>query len=142
MTEKKIFIAYKLTDSDKKELRHWLESITDVIHALGYETFIFWRDIQNWELTTDLSPTEIITQALKGLKKCDVLLTLVASAEGSEGMQLEIGAALALNMKLLVAIQADLAENFMRYTRSQADVTITYQSLPDLLEKLQVIDLE
>jgi len=141
-TDKKIFVAYKLTGSDKAELQSQLESITDVIHALGYQTFVFWRDVQNWEHSTNLSPKEIITRALEELRKCDILLALVANSEGSEGMQLEIGAALALNMKLVLAIQKDLEEKFMRYTRSQADKTIVYSDESDLLSKLSDLALE
>ena len=128
----KYYIAYKFSGQNKEELKKILSEISAIIESYNNETFVPYRDMENWgEIITDSK--EIITKALTELKNADCILCLVFSSEKSEGMLLEAGYAKALGKKIIVAKQKDARIIFLK---DIADDLIEFDTYEDLKEKL------
>lgn len=128
----KYYIAYKFSNTDKEELKEILNEISAIIESYNNETFIFYRDMENW-VGTEMDSKEIITKALSELKNIDVILCLIFSSEKSEGVLLEAGYAKALGKKIIVAKQRDARTIFLK---DIADDIIEFNTQEDLKEKL------
>jgi len=131
---KKIYIAYKFKEQNPAELRKKLEELSKIVEeATGYKTFIFFRDAQNWgEKKMDIK--EVVEKAMKYLEKCDALL--VEASEKANGIYFEVGYAKALGKKVIIIHKTGTEANFLE---SAGDVSIEYDDLGDLREKLRKI---
>ena len=129
----KIYIAYRFSGQDKDELKNSLSKISKVLTDAGHETFIFFRDEQNWGETT-MPPKEIILSAFRHVESNDCLLAIQNSAEKSEGLLLEVGYAKGLGKQIVLAIKQDVSAVFLR---GVADKIIEYNSDEELLELLK-----
>lgn len=70
----KIYIAYKFKEKDTEELKKKLEELSKVVEeSLNCETFIFFRDAQNWG-EKKMNIKEVVDKAMEHLKECDVVL--------------------------------------------------------------------
>ncbi len=127
------FIAYKFLGSNKEELKDKLNIISSSIEEIGHIPFVFFRDKQNWG-TIQMPVKKIISGAFSELKKSDVFLAFVESAEKSEGMLLEAGYAKALNKKMILAIKKGID---LRFLRSIADTIIEFENISDLEEEIK-----
>jgi len=127
----RVYIAYKFTGADKTELKERLEKLSKLIEeTLGWETFIFFRDAQNWgEIKMDIK--EVTQKAMQEIEKCDAIL--VEASEKANGVYFEVGYAKALNKKIIIIHKKDKEANFLDST---ADVVIEYGDDEDLREKL------
>lgn len=132
---KKVYIAYKLNGSNPRELRNMLEDISLTIENIGYGTFVFVRDIQNWK-PGNINPKEIMNIATKEMKKCDIILSILGDKEKGEGMLIESGYMKALGRKLIVASSPESRGILIK---GLADEIVEYKDLGDLKEKLKKI---
>jgi nucleoside 2-deoxyribosyltransferase len=98
----KIYLAYKLSERDPAEVKLKLQEMDSIIKKLGHKTFIFMRDVQDWN-PGGMEPKEIMKRAMKEMKKCDIILSIIEVQEKGEGMLLESGFMKALGKKLIVA---------------------------------------
>ena len=98
-----IFISHKFRGVNKKILRKKLEKISSVLEKYRHKTFIYFRDKEKWQ-EKEFSSGQVILEAFKQIKKCDVLLGFIDSQKMSEGMLLEIGFAKALNKKIILLV--------------------------------------
>ena len=107
-----------------------LERLTEILERSGHETFIHFRDVENWK-ETKLSSRDIIVGALKELKNCDAILALVTSSEKSEGLLLEVGFAKALDKKIILATKKDARAVLLR---DISDAIIEFENMDELEE--------
>ncbi len=129
---KKIYIAYKFKDSDPVLLKQKLEELSNVVEeTLGYKTFIFFRDTQDWG-KIKMPIKEVVKKAYKTIEKCDALL--VEASEKANGVYFEVGYAKALKKKIIIIHQKGTEANFLE---ACADKIIVYEDLDDLRKKLK-----
>ena len=128
----KIYIAYHFSGQDQNELKNFLSRVSEALTDAGHETFIFFRDEQNWGEKT-MPPAEVLAGALKHLKDCNGILALQNGVEKSEGLLLEVGYAKALGKQVVVAVKQDVSATFLRCI---ADKVIEYKSDEELINEL------
>ncbi len=130
----RIYLTYKLSGADKEKLRNELEKISQCLEGLGYQTFIFYRDINKWG-EIEILPDKILEKAFKEIKNSDIVFAFLDKIEKSEGMLLELGYAKALNKKIILAIQKDIPKFF--FTKSISDIIIEFKDLKNLVKKIK-----
>ena len=131
----KIYIAYKLSNTDFAFLKDMLMKIDSIIKELGHETFIFVRDIQNWQpVQTD--PKIVMTKAMANMKKCDAIITVIQSVEKGEGLMLESGFMKGIGKKVIVANGPNSRAILLN---GMADFSFEYKDLDEFKEKLRKI---
>ena len=98
----RVYVAYQLAGHSVKKQSARLKEISEIIKEIGLESFIFLKDIQNWN-PSGISPKEIMKKAEENMRKSDIILAVLETAKKSEGMLLECGYMKALGKKLIVA---------------------------------------
>lgn len=134
MKEKYIFISHKYWNVDKLVLRKRLELIDVLLKKKGHKTFIYFRDAQKW-VNEHSDPGVALKDALRKLKKCDMVLGVVFHREISQGMLLEYGYAKALGKKTILLICEKCPSPVLEHL---ADRVIKFKNLKDLAEKLDI----
>jgi nucleoside 2-deoxyribosyltransferase len=129
----KIYLAYKLSERDSAEVRAKLEEIDSVIKKLGHKTFIFMRDVQDWS-PGGMQPREIMKRAIKEMKKCDTIISIIEVQEKGEGMLLESGFMKALGKKLIVASSPEGRGILLK---GMADEVFEFKDMKEFEEKLK-----
>lgn len=130
----KVYLTYKFKEEEPHELKSHLEEFSKLIEeSTGWETFIFFRDAQNWEIGK-MTAKEVVERAMEEIKKCDAIL--VEASEKARGVYFEVGYAKALGKKVIVIHKKDSEANFLD---ASADVKIEYEDNEDLREKLKDI---
>jgi nucleoside 2-deoxyribosyltransferase len=129
----KIYLAYKLSERDSAEVRAKLEEIDSVIKKLGHKTFIFMRDVQDWS-PGGMQPREIMKRAIKEMKKCDTIISIIEVQEKGEGMLLESGFMKALGKKLIVASSPEGRGILLK---GMADEVFEFKDMTEFEEKLK-----
>jgi nucleoside 2-deoxyribosyltransferase len=131
----KIYLTYKLSGADKEKLKNELEKISQCLENIGYQTFIFYRDMNKWG-EIEISPDKILEKAFREIKNSDIVFVFLDKIEKSEGMLLELGYAKALNKKIILAIQKDIPKFY--FTKSLSDMIIEFDNLENLIEKIKL----
>jgi len=129
----KVFISYRFTGEDPKELDHTLGKIRGVLMESGHQIFCsFWSE----ELfkNNNFTNKQILEYTLEELKKSDIVLVFVKSPEKSEGMLIEVGYAFASRKKIILAIKNDVKTTFLHQI---ADEVVEFESINDLCIKLK-----
>ena len=129
----KVFISYRFTGEDPKELNDILGKIRGVLIESGHQVFCsFWSE----ELFRNNSFTnkQILEYTLEELKKSDTVLVLIKSSEKSEGMLIEVGYALASQKKIILVIKNDVKTTFLHQI---ANEVIEFESVDGLCIKLK-----
>lgn len=127
-------IIYKYTTTrDKFQLEKDLEQISSILSDLGHETFIFDRDIKNWQ-NIEIPREESSKMVFSTMQGCDGVIAYVNHDELSEGMAMEAGYAKALNKKLILAVKEGASSPRIR---SICDAYIEFEDLQDLKSKLE-----
>jgi len=132
----KIFLSYRFTGEDPKQLDEVLGTIRKKLIASGHDIFcsFFMEDyFRKKAMTSD----EIYDYCLERQAESDTFLVFVKSEHKSTGMQKESEKAVQLGQKYVLLIRNDL--DFF-YLRSLAHTTIEYKDMPDLYQRLDTID--
>lgn len=96
----KIFISYAFTGEDVSAVESRLAAVRDMLLAGNHEVYCFHFDV---ERTDDMSEAECIRCALKKMVDYDTLIVIATSERRSEGMLIEVGAALARGKQVIYA---------------------------------------
>jgi len=129
----KVFISYRFTGEDPKELDNTLGKIRGVLIESGHQVFCsFWSG--EFFKNNNFTNKQILEYALEELKKSDAVLVFVKSPEKSEGMLIEAGYALASQKKIILAIKNDVKTTFLHQI---ANEVIEFESVDDLFTKLK-----
>jgi nucleoside 2-deoxyribosyltransferase len=131
----KVFISFRFTGEDSKELAVTIPKIEAALHAAGYTTVCsFWEEATFQ--AEHATPRQILDWALRELESTDCILSLVKTEDKSEGMLIELGYALARGKRRILAIRSGVRTTFMREV---ADTIIEYETIDDLCEKLKAL---
>tara|TARA_Y100000310_G_C20628822_1_gene787465 strand:+ start:444 stop:857 length:414 start_codon:yes stop_codon:yes gene_type:complete len=129
----KIYLAYKLSGSDEEQLKNRLESISNLIEETGNESFLFMRDVQNWQ-PGGMEPKEIMDRAMQEMKSCDAIISIIETQEKGEGLLIESGFMKALGKNVIIAA-GPKGRGFL--LKAIADELIEFKDVEDLREKLK-----
>ncbi|MFQ6010003.1 MAG: nucleoside 2-deoxyribosyltransferase [Candidatus Aenigmatarchaeota archaeon] len=131
----KIFIAFRFTGEDDKELKENIQGICSSLEKAGHEHFCsYWKE--DYYRKNNFTKKQILEHAFEELDKSDAVLAFVNSEERSEGMLLEIGYALAKGKRFILAIRKGIRTTFIHQT---ADQIIEFESMEELFERLRKI---
>ncbi|NPE26704.1 hypothetical protein HNV12_01730 [Methanococcoides sp. SA1] len=131
----RVYVAYKLSGADVDKLREKLQGVSNIIEELGHESFIFMRDVQDWK-PGNMGAEEIMNRAFWEMKKSDVLLVVLESAEKGEGLLIESGYMKGLGKKVIVASREG-CRGFL--LKGMADEVFEFGSEGELVKNLGVI---
>ncbi len=133
MKQKRIYIAYRFVEHEKKKLRKNLEQLSKCFESLGYKTFIFYRDIENWKEPI-LTKKQIILRALKELKKSDIFVLFNDAKDKGEGCILEAGFAKAFGKEMVLL---DLNGINYYFIDELIDFKVSARTMPNLLKDIK-----
>lgn len=128
----KYFISYKYSWEDLVILRKNLEYISSTLEKNWDETFIFYRDVEDW-WDKDVEVNEVLPIAYTEMDKCDAVFVFVNNEDKSEWMLLECGYAKAKNKKIILFIKKDLKYSLLR---SLASDIIEFEDIKNLENKI------
>ena len=97
---KKVFLSYAHTGEDIEQVTQRMTTLRDLLEKRGIEAYCNLFDSDTDGFT---SPREFIENALEKLKRYDVLFVINTSERRSEGILIEIGAAISLGKEIVVA---------------------------------------
>lgn len=127
----KIFISYRFTGEDPKELEETLKHICDLLIKKGHSHYCSFWDSGNNGLfkKNNFTNKQILEHALKEVDKSDCVVILIKSEDKSEGMLIEIGYALAKKKKIILIIKKGVRTTFVREI---ADKIIEFENLKEI----------
>ena len=134
----RIYVAYQFTGQDKKYLKHLLVRVSEKLHELGHQTFIFYRDVQKWSQPVKNEKT-IINSAFNTIDNCDAILALLENQKRSEGTILEIGYSKGKGKKVFIAINDRVGKKKFLYKKGIADKVVFYKDVDQLISKLNLL---
>ncbi len=125
----KFCIIYKYqTTKNKYQLEKDLEQLSSILSDMGHDTFIFDRDIKNWQ-NIEIPREESSKMVFSAMAECDGVIAYVSHSELSEGMAMEAGYAKALNKKLIMVVKEGASSPRIR---SVCDLYIEFDEVGDL----------
>lgn len=127
------YIAYKFKGTDSHNLRRQLIELDKTIKSAGFETFIFFRDVQKWG-KIQLKIKELIEKAKQKMKNSDIIIA--ETSEKANGVYWEVGFFQGLG-KPVIIIAKECAKN--GFLASSTKFSIAYKNMIDLKEKLIAI---
>lgn len=132
----KAFVSYAFTGEDETVLTARLRNIKKVFDKLHINSYINMFSPGYSDLVErNATGGEYMCSALPDLQTSDVVLVLNTSPRRSEGMLMEIGAALAWGKKIILAQHASSVGE--TYLPTLAKETFVWQSDEDLLQKVE-----
>mgnify|MGYP000895422473 CR=1 FL=1 len=125
----KFCIIYKYqTTKNKYQLEKDLEQLSSILSDMGHDTFIFDRDIKNWQ-NIEIPREESSKMVFSAMAECDGVIAYISHSELSEGMAMEAGYAKALNKKLIMVVKEGASSPRIR---SVCDLYIEFDEVGDL----------
>ncbi|MDP2090518.1 MAG: hypothetical protein Q8K30_02870 [Candidatus Gracilibacteria bacterium] len=121
-----IFLSYKQTGLDKKNLKKELSSIKKIIENTNNEVYIYL-----FEELIDENPIKLVKLFKQKIKKSNLVIGLINNIEKSEGELLELGLAEALNKKILLLVNNNIKPYYSLIYGLNADI-IYYDDISDL----------
>ncbi len=129
----KFCIIYKYqTTKNKFQLEKDLEQLSSILSDMGHDTFIFDRDIKNWQ-NIEIPREESSKMVFSAMTDCDAVIAYVNHSEPSEGMAMEAGYAKALNKKIIMVVKKGASSPRVR---SVCDLYIEFEDIGDLKNSL------
>jgi len=129
----KFCIIYKYqTTKNKFQLEKDLEQLSSILSDMGHDTFIFDRDIKNWQ-NIEIPREESSKMVFSAMTDCDAVIAYVNHSEPSEGMAMEAGYAKALNKKIIMVVKEGASSPTVR---SVCDLYIEFEDIGDLKNSL------
>lgn len=109
---KRIFLSYRFTGEDIKELEFILRTVCDSLEQTGCDVFCsLW--LEDFFKKEGFSVEKIYEFCLERLRTCNIFLAFVKSADRSTGMEMEFREAKALNKTIILVIKRGLSHPFL-----------------------------
>ena len=100
MKKHKIFCSYAFTGEDKLKVEARMRRVVDLLESCGHEVYCNLFDSATESYG---SPRQFLRRAIDQMNECDKILAIQTSPRRSEGMLIEIGAAIARDKSILLA---------------------------------------
>lgn len=132
----KVFVSYAFTGEDFDILQERLSGLRAVFDECGVDYYIN-AFAPEWQSMMDRNATggEFLHAALKNMQSSDIVLVVQASDRRSEGMLMEVGAAVAMGKAIVLAQHSSSVGK--TYLQTVADDTLAWQSERELLRKIK-----
>ncbi|MDP3880609.1 MAG: nucleoside 2-deoxyribosyltransferase [bacterium] len=127
----KIYIAYRFSGADPKEVEENLSKIFAALKGADHQYFCTFEK-QDYYKQQNIGSKEAFRHSLEAIDNCDTTLAFIDSEEKSEGMLLELGYALAKNKNIILAIK----EGIHTLDKLEAN-RIIFKDVDDLTNQLQ-----
>lgn len=127
MKKHKIFCSYAFTGEDKLKVEARMRRVVDLLESCGHEVYCNLFDSATESYG---SPRQFLRRAIDQMNECDKILAIQTSPRRSEGMLIEIGAAIARNKSILLAQHQNAAGK--SYLPDLAKRTRTWQNESEL----------
>lgn len=129
----KVFVSYAYTGEDEVKLRTRLSSLKKIFEELDIDYYINcfapgWKEMASRNATGG----EFLRFALNDMKMSDVVFVIQSSERRSEGMLMEVGAAVSMGKKIIVA--QHVSSNGKTYLPTVADDYFEWETENDLIE--------
>lgn len=129
----KIQLAYKVTGEDRNKV---IEELKKIVITLEKQKDDIYCPIL--DPNQPKGKKEMFLDAIDKIEDADAIFALIKSGEKSEGMLMEIGHALGLGKKLILAIKKDILNTHLRILANQ---TIEFSDINDLITKLSKLKI-
>lgn len=126
-----IFLSYAFSGEDEQRVAARLAAVTAALTIHAHHVYCFHFDAARQPGQTQAERMHI---ALANLQKYDTMLVLGTSPRRSEGMLMEVGAAIAMKKRLIYA-QHESAHG-TTYLPSMADYTFIWNSEQELISRI------
>lgn len=134
----KIFISHKYSGEDPEDFGRSISRIRAILEEKGHSIFCtYWKE--DYYRANKFTKMQILDHFLAELKESDVCLAYVRSPQPSEGMLLELGYALAMDKRIVVAIKEGVEYSFIT---GMAHQLINYDTADELFDKLEAVQFE
>ena len=100
MKKHKIFCSYAFTGEDKLKVEARMRRVVDLLEGCGHEVYC---NLFDGATESYGSPRQFLRRAIDQMNECDKILAIQTSPRRSEGMLIEIGAAIARDKSILLA---------------------------------------
>ena len=100
MKKHKIFCSYAFTGEDKLKVEARMRRVVDLLEGCGHEVYC---NLFDGATESYGSPRQFLRRAINQMTECDKILAIQTSPRRSEGMLIEIGAAIARDKSILLA---------------------------------------
>lgn len=132
----KVFVSYAFTGEDADLLRQRLDKLRDLFTELSIDYYInMFSDEWHGMMDRQATGGEFLNLALNNMRDCDAVLILNTSERRSEGVLMEVGAAVATGKHTVLAQhQSSVGKT---YLPSVVDETLVWESDDDLFVSLR-----
>ena len=131
----KIYIAYRFSGADPKEVEENLGKIFDALKTAGHEYICTFERRDEYK-ERGVDSKEAFRNSLDAVDECDTTLAFIESDHKSEGMLLELGYALAKEKNIILAVKEGV-EVTDKYTPNQLIIFEDIDNLANQLQSLQ-----
>ena len=100
MKKHKIFCSYAFTGEDKLKVEARMRRVVDLLEGCGHEVYC---NLFDGATESYGSPRQFLRRTINQMNECDKILAIQTSPRRSEGMLIEIGAAIARDKSILLA---------------------------------------
>lgn len=130
----RVFCSIAQTGENDEEVAQRMERVRHVFEVLGIPMYSILYDEQRQD---SMEPRELMRLALERLRQYDTLFVINTSPRRSEGMLMEIGAALERDMTLVYAQHVSSID--ATYVPTLADRHFTWSNEDELIQKTQEV---
>lgn len=127
---KKIFIGQAVTGHDVEILKKEMERVYSVLNQKGYSVY---STLEEEGKNAFKKAGDWVIHGFKQIDSHDIYLAIVRTEHRSEGLLMEIGYAISKKKKIILAINENVKNT---YLRDFADKIIEWTDFNDLINKL------
>lgn len=135
---KKIFVSFSWTDTEQQMVKSIVSTVADKLRVAGHDVYV---NLEDKDVADDWQPGQYVAEAINKLKSCEVLLALKITKSRSEGQLMEIGAAIALGIPVVLCMQFEADEHTYLDDPNISNQVLMWEDTDDLLQKLGEITL-
>lgn len=124
----KVFCSYAYTGEDESVVADRMRRVVDMLMEQKLGVYCIEFDVGAKHFT---EPHQYVERALQQMQRCDAVYVVMTSARRSEGMLIEIGAALELKKPIILALHESARGK--TYVPEFADVMKTWKTDDELI---------
>ena len=128
----KIFISQKVSGMDRDSLKEETKKITETLGNNGHKV----TSVIDYpkEFANSSVGERLRNYAFKRMDEADTILAIIRGDDRSEGMLMEIGHILDSDKKIILAIQKEIKNTYLRQIANQ---TLEFDGFDDLIKQLK-----
>jgi len=130
----KVFCSYAYTGEDERAVRERMDRVVAALKENGHDVYCNLFDDGTIGF---VNPEQFMHRALAILPSYDVVLVIQASARRSEGLLMEVGAALALHKQIILAQhESSVGQTYLPALANRTETWRNSEELCDIARNL------